>query len=95
MIMNIVKKNLHGLSVGQRRVLEHGSEFLVDQQLGTKLKHSWNDIVDRMVYGKRSYLQQILMRLSKGEPVWPTRCGPTLWDGRKGLVSGEISARVK
>ena len=95
MITNIAKKNLHGLSVGQRRVLEHGSEFLVDQQLGTKLKHSWNDIVDRMVYGKRSYLQQILMRLSKGEPVWPTRCGPTLWDGRKGLVSGEISARVK
>ena len=93
--MNIAKKNLHGLSVGQKRVLEHEFEFLVGHQLGTKRKHSWNDIVVRMGYGKKSCLQQIPMRLSKGEPVWPTRCGPTLWDGRKGLVSGEISARVK
>ena len=63
--MNIAKKNLHGLSVGQKHVLERGFEFLVDQQLGTKLKQSSNDIVDRMAYGKRNYLQQILMRLSK------------------------------
>ena len=68
--MNIVKKNLHGLSVGQKRVLEHEFEFLVGHQLGTKQKHSWNDIVERMAYGKKSCLQQIPMRLSKGEPVW-------------------------
>ena len=40
MITNIAKKSLHGLSVGQRRVLGHEFEFRVGQQPEIKLKHS-------------------------------------------------------
>ena len=65
MITNTAKKNSLGLFVGQRRVSGQEFEFLVVQQLAISRKHSWNDTVDQMVYGRKNCLQQILMKLSE------------------------------
>ena len=65
MITNTAKKNSLGLFVGQRRVSGQEFEFLVVQQLAISRKHSWNDTVDQMVYGRKNCLQRIQMKLSE------------------------------
>ena len=65
MITNTAKRNSPGLFVGQRHVSEQEFEYLVDHQLETRLKHSWNDTVAQMVYGKKNCWQQIQMKLSE------------------------------